>query len=74
MKKLILILSITFLFAGCSIVPKDPRMSFGKKCMVDDQGNMVSSYVWIYSKSMQGETSLTATKELCDKLGYITTK
>tara|TARA_B100000989_G_scaffold154723_1_gene115395 strand:+ start:3433 stop:3654 length:222 start_codon:yes stop_codon:yes gene_type:complete len=72
--KIVILIIASILFVSCSIIPEDPRVSFGKKCIVDEQGNMVSSYVWIYSKSMQGETSLKATKELCDKLGYITQK
>tara|TARA_B100001057_G_scaffold86531_1_gene82472 strand:- start:266 stop:454 length:189 start_codon:yes stop_codon:yes gene_type:complete len=62
MKKIFLILATAILVAGCSIVPKDPRMSFGKKCNVNDSGNTVSSYVWIYGK----EGGLSATKKQCD--------
>ena len=44
-------------------MPKDPRLSFGKKCNVDDDGTTVSSYVWIYGK----EGGLTASQEQCEK-------
>lgn len=74
MNKIILLIATAILFAGCSIIPQDPRVSFGKKCLVNDDGNIVSSYVWIYSKTSKDKTSLTATKELCDQLGYVTTK
>ena len=69
MKKIVLLLTTAVLIAGCSIVPKDPRMSFGKKCNVDDDGTTVSSYVWIYGK----EGGLTASQEQC-KEQFITTK
>tara|TARA_B100000963_G_scaffold354852_1_gene372077 strand:- start:503 stop:697 length:195 start_codon:yes stop_codon:yes gene_type:complete len=63
MKTIFLILATAVLVAGCSIVPKDPRMSLGKKCNVDDDGTTVSSYVWIYGK----EGGLSASKEMCEK-------
>ena len=63
MKKMILLVATAILFAGCSIVPKDPRMSFGKKCNVNEDGSTVSSYVWVYGK----EGGLSASKEMCEK-------
>ena len=63
MKKAILLVATAILFAGCSIVPTDPRMSLGKKCNVDENGTAVSSYVWIYGK----EGGLSASKEMCEK-------
>lgn len=63
MGKTLLILATAILFAGCSIVPKDPRMSFGKKCNVNDDGSTVSSYVWVYGK----EGGLSASKDFCEK-------
>jgi len=63
MKKIVLLLATAVLIAGCSVVPKDPRMSFGKKCNVDDAGTTVSSYLWIYGK----EGGLSASKEQCKK-------
>ena len=62
MKKIFLILATTILVAGCSIVPTDPRMSLGKKCVLQEGNKKVSSYVWIYGK----EGGLSATKEQCD--------
>jgi len=50
------------MFTGCSVIPKDPRMSVGKKCDVRD-GSTVSSYIWIYGK----EGGLTASKEQCEE-------
>jgi|TARA_B100000989_G_scaffold188851_1_gene142197 uncharacterized lipoprotein YajG len=61
MSKIITIIIATILLTGCSVVPKDPRMSFGKKCSVDENGTTVSSYVWVYGK----DGGLTATKDQC---------
>jgi|TARA_B100001248_G_scaffold81197_1_gene59048 uncharacterized lipoprotein YajG len=63
MKKAILLLATAILFTGCTIVPKDPRMSFGKKCSVNADGSTVSSYVWIYGK----DGGLSASNEMCEK-------
>ena len=63
MKKIIMIIGtllITAAIAGCSI-PKNPKLSFGKKC-VDKQENVVYSYVWLYNK----EDGLQANKETCN--------
>ena len=53
-------LLITAAIAGCSI-PKNPKLSFGKKC-VDKQENVVYSYVWLYNK----KDGLQANKETCN--------
>ena len=58
MNKIIMIMLTAIMFTGCSVIPKDPRMSVGKKCDVRD-GSTVSSYIWIYGK----EGGLTASKE-----------
>ena len=63
---LVLMLNMSILIAASSIIPQDPKISFGKKCMVNSDGSMVSSYVWIHSDS-----NLTATKELCQELNYV---
>ena len=42
-------------------LPKNPKLSFGKKC-VDKQENVVYSYVWLYNK----EDGLQANKETCN--------
>jgi len=68
MKKILLLLTTAIIISGCSIVPKEPRVSFGKKCTVDENGTTVSSYVWIYGK--QG--GLSASQEQCNTK-YITT-
>tara|TARA_B100001094_G_scaffold257583_1_gene257151 strand:- start:841 stop:1047 length:207 start_codon:yes stop_codon:yes gene_type:complete len=68
MKKIVLLITTAILMAGCSVVPKDPRMSFGKKCNVDD-GTIISSYVWIYGK----KGGLTASQDQCEEQ-FITTK
>ena len=48
---------------GCSQIPKEPAISFGKKCEVTENGTIVSSSVWIYSE----EHGLRATEEACPK-------
>ena len=67
MKKILLLLTTAIIISGCSIVPKEPRASFGKKCTVDEDGTTVSSYVWIYGK----QSGLPASKEQCNN-SYIT--
>lgn len=63
MKNIVLLIATAVLIAGCSVVPKDPRISFGKKCNVNSDGTTVSSYVWIYGK----EGGLTASQDHCQK-------
>ena len=57
---IVIIIVVSLLIAGCSI-PKNPKVSFGKKC-VDKQENVVYSYVWLYNK----EDGLQANKETCN--------
>ena len=57
---IVIIIVVSLLIAGCSI-PKNPKLSFGKKC-VDKQENVVYSYVWLYNK----EDGLQANKESCN--------
>ena len=58
MKNIGIILT-ALLLVGCSI-PKNPKVSFGKKCAV--QGDQVVwSYAWMYDKS----TGLEASKDNC---------
>jgi hypothetical protein len=53
------ILLTALILVGCS-VPKNTKMSFGKKCAV--QGDQVVwSYAWMYDKN----TGLEANKEHC---------
>jgi len=58
MKKIIVALSTLFLISACSI--SDPRLSFGKKCEVNED-NITYSYIWFYDK----KTGLPATKDQC---------
>ena len=60
--RIVIILVVSLLIAGCSI-PKNPKLSFGKKC-VDKQENVVYSYVWLYNK----EDGLQANKETCNQI------
>ena len=57
---ILIIIVVSLLIAGCSI-PKNPKLSFGKKC-VDKQENVVYSYVWLYNK----KDGLQANKETCN--------
>ena len=55
-----IIIVMALLLVGCSI-PKNPKVSFGKKC-VDKQDSVVYSYVWLYNK----KDGLQANKETCN--------
>ena len=61
MKNIGIILT-ALLLVGCS-VPKNPKVSFGKKCAVQGY-QVVWSHVWIYGK----DTGLNADKETCKLL------
>ena len=63
MNKIIVLIVASLLITACSI--KEPRLSFGKKCMVKDD-KVVYSYVWVWDKSV----GLTATESDCE---YIAT-
>jgi len=58
MKTILSILIAGLLITACSI--SEPRLSFGKKCMVKDD-KVVYSYVWVWDKSV----GLTATEADC---------
>ena len=59
MKKILFIL-LGVLLVGCSI-PKDPVISFGKKCI--EKGDLVfHSFVWVYGE----DSGISATKEACE--------
>ena len=58
----ILVLIITGLIVtACSV--KEPRLSFGKKC-VEKDNQVVYSYVWVYDK----KSGLKADKITCELL------
>ena len=57
--KVLAFIMVFGLLAGCSI-PKNPSLSFGKKCHVGE-GQVTYSYVWLYDK----ELGLNANKEDC---------
>ena len=46
MKKLYLVLALLFALSACSVV---------KKCVVTDEGNVVSSYVWFFKNGKPAE-------------------
>ena len=59
--KTFILLIVALLLSGCA-VPKNPSLSFGKKCHVEGE-NITYSYVWLYNK----ESGLEADKETCEK-------
>jgi uncharacterized protein YceK len=61
MKYTLGVIAVLVVLSGCSSIPENPRMSFGKKCEVSKDGTTVTSHVWIYDKT----TGLTANKESC---------
>ena len=62
MKHIMTMLLAFLLVSACSI-PKNPEVSFGKKCMVKDE-SVSYSYVWLYDKN----TGLPASAEQCEAL------
>ena len=64
MKYTLGIIAVLFVLSGCSSIPENPRMSFGKKCSVTEDNSVAYSYVWLYNK----ESGLDADKETCAKL------
>ena len=63
MKTILSIIIAGLLLSACAV--KEPRVSFGKKCMQKDD-KIVYSYVWIYDKNM-GMTADEVTCELIEK-------
>ena len=59
MKTLIALILSSILLSACSI--KEPRLSFGKKC-VEKDNQVVYSYVWIWDK----QVGLTANEANCE--------
>ena len=59
MKTLLSILIAGVLLSACSI--KEPRLSFGKKC-VEKDNQVVYSYVWLWDKKV----GLTANESTCE--------
>ena len=64
MKTLLVTLALIFALTGCSSIPENPKMAFGKKCEVTPDGTVVTSHVWVYD----GEAVLTASKDNCEEL------
>lgn len=58
MNKILLIIISSVILTACSI--KEPRLSFGKKC-VEKSNKIVYSYVWLYDKKV----GLPADKNTC---------
>lgn len=50
---------IALLLVGCT-VPKNPKLSFGKKCAVQGE-QVIWSHVWVYDK----QVGLNADEDTC---------
>lgn len=59
MKTILSILIAGIMLSACSI--KEPRISFGKKC-VEKDNQVVYSYVWVWDK----QVGLTANEANCE--------
>jgi len=64
MKKVILLFIATIILASCSMIPENPRLSFGKKCSMTEDKQIAYSWIWVYNK----EQGLDANKETCKEL------
>lgn len=63
MKQLVLLTAVAML-VGCTAIPENPRLSFGKKCSVTEDNQIAYSWVWLYNK----EQGLEANNETCKQL------
>jgi len=63
MKTLLTILLASVILTACNI--KEPRLSFGKKCLEKDN-QVVYSYIWLWDKKV-GLTASEADCELIEK-------
>lgn len=61
MKKITISLLTFLLVSACGI--SNPKLSFGKKCVVKDD-SVSYSYVWVYDK----DTGLPASEKQCEAL------
>ena len=61
--KTIMTMLLAFLLVSACSIPKNPKVSYGKKCMVKDE-SVSYSYVWLYDKN----TGLPASAEQCEAL------
>tara|TARA_Y100000114_G_C11756416_1_gene327112 strand:+ start:1577 stop:1774 length:198 start_codon:yes stop_codon:yes gene_type:complete len=61
MKKITISILTFLLVSACGI--SNPKLSFGKKCVVKDD-SVSYSYVWVYDK----DTGLPASEKQCEAL------
>ena len=64
LNKVVLAVVTGLLLTACSGAIKEPRLSFGKKCSVTENGQVAYSYVWLYDK----KEGLSANKKECEKI------
>ena len=62
---LTLLFASIMLLTGCSI-PKNPEITFGKKCLVNDE-QISYSWVWIQDKNLETKPSVEACELLPKK-------
>ena len=61
--KYIMVILCALVLTACSI--KEPRISVGKKCSVNEDWETITySYIWIYDKSVGNP----ADKKTCDQM------
>ena len=58
----LLLVIVCLLLVGCTI-PKNPSLTLGKKCVINED-SVAWSYVWLYDK----EGGLEANEETCKKI------
>lgn len=62
--KYVMIVMTALLLSACSSGIKTPQVAFGKKCAVNENGQVTYSYVWIYDK----QAGLNANKKECESI------
>jgi len=62
--KYLVVISMALLLGACTGPIKHPQVAFGKKCAVNENGQVSYSYVWIYDK----KEGLAANAKECDKI------
>ena len=61
----LLLVIVCLLLVGCTI-PKNPSLTLGKKCVINED-SVAWSYVWLYDK----EKGFTGNKENCEQIADI---
>jgi len=64
MNKILLLVFTGLLLTACNGPIKTPQLAFGKKCAVNENGQVTYSYVWLYDK----KEGLKANKKDCEQI------